>query len=304
MPDDARLKIARGLAVIGSTTIDLNLIDGRRFSKPGGVTTYAGITYRRHDLATWAVTNVAIEDRAIFDRLAGEGIRIVSGASDETTRFINRVDAGRRVQQLPARAAAITPAQVQSALAHVDAVHLGPLHPGDIDPAVYRELSRSPLLVILDVQGLVRSGGRDRLTAGVADSLGEALTAAHIVKSDVQELHAITECYGSDLAKLIKDFAIREWLVTDGDQGGFVRDAHGTVHPYTAAEISAPQDPTGAGDVFLAAYVWARFSLGQAIPAAVRHAARKSAAQVAGRYIVLPELTSELQLIDKEPLEV
>jgi sugar/nucleoside kinase (ribokinase family) len=292
MPDDTRLKISRGLAVIGSTTIDLNLIDGRRFSKPGGVTTYAGITYRRHDLATWAVTNVAARDRAILDRLAGEGIRIVSGTTAETTRFINRVDAGRRIQQLPARAAAITPEQIQSALAHVDAVHLGPLHPGDIDPSAYRGLSGAPLLVILDVQGLVRTGGRDRLAAGVSDILAEALTAAHIVKSDAQELYAITECYGSDLSKLINDFAIREWLVTDGDQGGFVRDAYGTVHPYAAVEIIEPQDPTGAGDVFVAAYVWARFSLGQAIPAAVRHAARKSAAQVAGRYIALPELMS------------
>ena len=55
--------IEKGIAVIGSTTID-NIIkkDTASYFKLGGVTTYAGITYSRHAIFTHVVTNVAPQD--------------------------------------------------------------------------------------------------------------------------------------------------------------------------------------------------------------------------------------------------
>ena len=56
---DVHPGIIRSVAVVGSTTIDRNVIGDRTFFKLGGVTVYAGITYRRHGLTTWVVSNVA-----------------------------------------------------------------------------------------------------------------------------------------------------------------------------------------------------------------------------------------------------
>ena len=69
----------RGVAVIGSTTIDCNEIGSAVHWKVGGVTTYAGLTYRRHGLNTWVVTNVAPADASILSFLTAKGIRIASG---------------------------------------------------------------------------------------------------------------------------------------------------------------------------------------------------------------------------------
>ena len=54
--------LEKGIAVIGSTTIDKNIYDNKNQLKIGGVTTYSGITYRRHGIVTRIVTNVAEQD--------------------------------------------------------------------------------------------------------------------------------------------------------------------------------------------------------------------------------------------------
>ena len=73
-PADKPLAITRGVVVVGSTTVDLNEIEAERFIKLGGVTTYAGITYRRLGAATWVVTNVAPTDKALLAALKQEGL--------------------------------------------------------------------------------------------------------------------------------------------------------------------------------------------------------------------------------------
>jgi sugar/nucleoside kinase (ribokinase family) len=49
--------------------------------------------------------------------------------------------------------------------------------------------------------------------------------------------------------------------------------------------IKTPVDPTGAGDVFLAAYIVSRFVNQKDIPDACIYAAKIAARQVAGKYI-------------------
>ncbi|MCK5420377.1 MAG: hypothetical protein KAI93_17760, partial [Desulfobacterales bacterium] len=59
----------KGIAVVGSTTVDKIVGQNLRFLKIGGVTTYSGITYARHGLETLAVSNIARQDQEINDRL-------------------------------------------------------------------------------------------------------------------------------------------------------------------------------------------------------------------------------------------
>ncbi|MCU0559992.1 MAG: PfkB family carbohydrate kinase [Desulfobacterales bacterium] len=276
------LRIERGVAVVGSTTVDRNIVGGVSRLALGGVTTYAGLAYRRRGLPTWVVTRIAACQRPLLARLAAAGIRLNVAASSRSTRFINRLTGNRRTQQMPCRAAPIRWAQVEQVLERVDAVHLGPLHPLDIERRVFELLRGRPLLVVADLQGLARRVASGRVLAGAADALPAALAAADVVKTDADELEPVLAALGRDLPGLMERFAIREWVVTDGDRGGRVFLRGGRRHAYACAPAASGGDPTGAGDVFLAAYAAARFAAGRAVGPACVQAAAEAALHVAG----------------------
>jgi len=59
---------------------------------------------------------------------------------------------------------------------------------------------------------------------------------------------------------LMDRFDIAEWVVTSGSTGGCIHVRGGQLHPYRPAPIDISVDPTGAGDVFLAAYTAGGFA--------------------------------------------
>jgi single-stranded DNA-specific DHH superfamily exonuclease len=58
--------LKKGIGIVGSTTIDKIIAEGHSFLKLGGVTTYAGITYHRHGIPAFIVSNMAEQDREIL----------------------------------------------------------------------------------------------------------------------------------------------------------------------------------------------------------------------------------------------
>jgi sugar/nucleoside kinase (ribokinase family) len=277
--------IRRGVAVLGSTTIERNVIGRATYLKIGGVTAYAGLTYRRHGLPTWVISNVAHAETWILDRLTAEGIQVTRGPSEFTTRFVNRVDDGRRRQKVAAVALPVNCRQLAAIENQVDCIHLGPLHPEDIEAPVYARLRKSRALVILDVQGLLRKISGGRVTAAVSEHLDAALGAAVVVKSDEDELRLILDTFGTRVEDLMTRFEIGEWAATSGFQGGCIHSRNEGVYFYSSDPVFAVMDPTGAGDVFLAAYTVARYRDRQAVAAAGRYAARLAASHVAGGYL-------------------
>jgi sugar/nucleoside kinase (ribokinase family) len=284
-------RIARGVAVVGSTTIDRNVSSCGRLLALGGVTTYAGLTYRRHGLPTWVVTRIAAAHRFLLARLTAAGICLQTARSARTTHFINQVTGNHRTQQMPFRAAPIRCAQVLKVLDRVDCVHLGPLHAGDIECEVFQILRSLPILVVADLQGLVRRVASGQVCAGAADALPLALAAADVVKTDADELETVLAAFGEDLPGLMAEFAVREWVVTNQDRGGRVFGPGQQRHTYAPAPAAAGADSIGAGDVFLAAYTAARFAEGLKVAPACRHAAGKAALHAAGGYIGRKALT-------------
>lgn len=270
------------MAVVGSTTIDRNIVDGVNLLTLGGVTTYAGLTYRRRNLPTLVVTRIAAAQRPLLARLAAAGICLNVAASNHTTHFINHLTGNRRTQQMPRRAAPIRWAHVRQVLDRVDGIHLGPLHPQDIERRVFELLCGRPLLVVADLQGLTRRVASGRVVAGASDALPSALAAADVVKTDADELEPVLTALGKDLPGLMAEFAVQEWVVTDSDRGGRVYLAGGNRHTYACAPAAAGGDSTGAGDVFLAAYAAARFAEGLEVGPACAQAAEEAAWHVAG----------------------
>ncbi|MEJ2164479.1 MAG: PfkB family carbohydrate kinase [Desulfobacterales bacterium] len=282
--------IKKGIAVVGSTTIDEIVDNGRSFLKLGGVTTYSGLTYRRHGINTLIVSNLAKQDLAILNKLYEENIVVYRGESKHTTRFVNHIEGDSRSQKLLRQAGPIQAAQIQAVLDQVDSLHLGPLHTRDIDWEAADLLQNSNRMIFLDVQGLARMQKNRQIYTSISEHMELALSIAHIVKANEAEYNAVLDFYHMRPEELMRRFNLSEIVVTQGCKGGFVQQRSGVQFNYQACIIESPSDPTGAGDVFFAAYLASRYADKKGTADACRYAARIAARQVDGRYLTADTL--------------
>ena len=283
--------LKKGIGIVGSTTIDKIIAEDHRFLKLGGVTTYAGITYRRHGIPVFVISNIAEHDPEVMAKLRAEDILVFSSKSDLSTYFVNYNRGGRRHQELLQQAGSIKIGQIQSIFDRVDGLHLGPLHPLDIERGALKFLLNSNLKIFLDVQGYARKVKNKKVYRSVSVQMTSGLALAHIAKANEAEYRAILAFYQMTLAELIHYFKIEEFVVTLGDKGGFVQKQSGETFHYDATLIKTLVDPTGAGDVFFAAYIVSRFANQKNIPDACTCAAKIAAQQVAGKYITIDQLS-------------
>jgi sugar/nucleoside kinase (ribokinase family) len=277
--------LENGIAVIGSTTIDKIVKKKHCIFKMGGVTTYAGITYRRHNLAVRVVSNLADQDTALVEKLNQEQIMVDYGETKNTTRFVNYVEGNDHRQRLTAKAAPIKESQIAAALEFADSIHLGPLHPNDIEAGAIKILEDPRLPVFLDVQGYTRQVEDEIVSTGVSPEISEALRISQVVKANEPELQSMLDFYRMSLEDVITRFEIEEFVVTLGKKGGYVKDSRGDEIHYPAEAVQNFDDSTGAGDVFFAAYIVGRFLNKSPIPQACAYAAKLSAQQISGNFI-------------------
>ena len=270
------------VAVIGSATIDRVVQDGVSAYKRGGVVAYAGLTFAELGVKTRVLTNVAATDRAMLAVLQQRDIVVYVGESAATTCFVNYVDGDARRQELLACAAPIAAAQLGPVLAGADHVHLGPLHPRDLAEDVLTAIDG---VVSLDIQGYVRRMEGTRVYQGIAGGLYAALQCADYVKASNDELELVLADCGLTLDQLMRDCPVAEWVVTEGSHGGWIASRQGQQTKFASGTVATVADPTGAGDVFFAAYLAHRLHRGMGVATAARCAAELAARQVEGGFI-------------------
>ena len=280
----------KGIAVVGSTTIDEIVSPGSTVTKIGGVTAYGGITYSRHGIDTYVVSNISNKDQEIIERLEQEKISIINGQTNQTTRFVNDIRKDKGRQKVLDRASPIKLHQLLAISERIDGCHLGPLHPDDIAAEVPPSMPRLGIQIFLDIQGYTRKAVSNRVTAAVSKDLSSGLKAAHIIKANGAELKLVMDHYQKDLTEIMTCFEIKESVITLGQKGGWVQTLKGEKFKYSADRIECELDPTGAGDVFFAAYLLGRFVNNKDVPDACRYAAATAARQVEGRYISVERL--------------
>jgi sugar/nucleoside kinase (ribokinase family) len=275
----------KSVAVIGSATVDEIIQGNARTLQLGGVVTYAGLTFRRFGVETLVVTNVAGKDRAILDALSREEVRLYRGSSSRTTRFVNRVEGDARTQELPQVAEPIRRKQIEGILKGLFHVHIGALHPDDIDLKVFECIRTAGLLASADIQGYVRFSDEGRVIQRVSERAEIVLQLVSVLKADERELQALTSFFGVDASKLIRQFEIEEMLVTAGSRGGYLLTKEEEIIPYRARIVQDPRSTVGAGDVFFAAYLAERYYCRRDIRTSLDSASELAARQVEGHYI-------------------
>ena len=273
------------VAVVGSAAIDTNITKGSRVRKIGGVATYGSLTFRNCGIQTLVVTNVAPDDRKWFQGCTDAGLTWTFGDTPVTTRFINYNEEDGRRQEMPIRATPISRDQVRAATRQGGHVHLGPLHPRDIDKTAIEALVCWDGFITLDVQGYLRMVEAGTVSQFVSAGLDQALSVAHTIKADASEMEAMLSHFGTDTVGLLRRFGIGEVVITAGQSGGRVVLENSKVFTYEAKPVPHVADQTGAGDVFFAAYLTQRQHSAASVEETCGYAADMAAQHVSGLFI-------------------
>jgi sugar/nucleoside kinase (ribokinase family) len=259
----SRLGAVRGIAVIGNLSRDV--IDGGA-PRVGGAPYHAARALRLLGGNSRIVARCAESDRrALVGPLAALGVPFEWLAAPSTTAFELRYTGEEREMTIPEPGAPWSVKDVR-AVGRADWVQVGALTRGDFAPDVLAAIARHSRIA-LDGQALVRPAAKGPLVLD-ADFDPDVLRHVTALKLNEEEL----ETLGGE--ERVAELRVPELLLTQGSTGGVVI-ARGARERVPVRPILTT-NPTGAGDAFLAGYVWAR-SAGHRPGSAARYAATTAA---------------------------
>jgi len=255
--------------VVGHVTQDVQA-DGT--SQLGGTAFYAAVTAARLGcrVAVYTAADPALDLNPLVQ--AAEEVEVLRRPAAHTTVFCNRYEGGRRQQLLLGRAAVLTPEGLPADWRAVPLVLLGPVAQ-EVPPQWAERFSRATVGACL--QGWLRAwdpAGRVRFAAWEgAERWLPRFAAALLSVEDVEGRCALAERYAAHCPALV---------LTEGSSGATLY-RQGRPDPVAAFPVHEV-DPTGAGDVFAAAFL-VRCAEGAPLMAAARFAAAAAALSVQGR---------------------
>jgi len=246
------------VCVIGHVVRDVNTIGGReRAPTPGGTAYYAGVVYASLGLRAAVVTRVAREDEsALLGELRAAGVEVINLGAERTTVFRNAYapdNPDLRIQHVDARAGTIGIDDLPRLSAR--AVHLGPLTPADLDPAIIGGRPLAAETVALDAQVVVCIIVEGCVVPSRRPASGPDLRRIDVLQADDQEIVAFAggATVAESAARVCADGAGMV-LVTKASRGSTIFNGAGTLR-IEAVPPRRAVDATGCGDTFLAAFL-------------------------------------------------
>ena len=223
---------------IGHVTLD-------RFGdaiRPGGAALYAVVTAHRLGLSAALLTSHG--DDFPLEVLPPQ-IEVVSLDAAETTSFEYRAGEGERAMRVSAAARPLGPDDVPEDWRAADIVMLNPVL-DEVDPLVITAFAESS--VGAGVQGYLRALGPDGRV------IPRPWASPDVVLDRAQAVFLSLEDVNHDASDTVEWFQrVPVGAVTDGRRGAhlYVNGERYRVRPRRSREV----DPTGAGDVFAAAFM-------------------------------------------------
>ena len=258
----------RGMAVIGNLTRDL--VDGGP-PRVGGAPYHAARALRLLGGRSRVLARCAEADRRpLLPPLVALGVPVLWRAAPTTASFALTYGGEERELEL---VAASSPWTHEDALAvgRSEWVQIGALTRDDFPTDVLALLARDRRLA-LDGQALVRPSrlGKIELDPDFDQSVLRHVRVLKLAQDEVEALG------GEDA---VAGLGVPELLLTYGSQGATLVSG-GRREQIAIRRVDTP-DPTGAGDAFLAGYVWARAASHRPLSAA------RSAGTIAARVLEL-----------------
>lgn len=217
----------------------------------GGTATYAALAARNMGARVGVHTSAAYEPGLVETM---RGVMVARIPAEFTTCFVNEYRDGRRRQTIESLAEKLTYEQLLPEWRNPPVVHLGPLNQ-EFDAGLVSRFPRS--LIGVTPQGWMRGWDEDGVVRPVPWEDAERVFA----RADVVIIseHDVTD------RSVILDWASRARMlvVTKGARGCDVYRTDEERPYHSAAFKSGTEvDPTGAGDVFAAAFLWHLHSSG------------------------------------------
>jgi sugar/nucleoside kinase (ribokinase family) len=249
------------VAVVGHFSIDTIKLPSRAapFVVMGGSVAYVSLTTKLLGGTASVISKVGGDfPEAYLQRLRQEGVDVsgvVKVADAQTTRFeleYNK-DVSSRTLRLKNKAPVITIDDIPRAL-NAEAVHVAPIA-GEIPYEVVEHLRGRSEVLALDPQGMLRSFDDAGKVTFRSKAEKRLLSLVDIYKSSSEEIQATTRLSDLNAAvKAVHDFGVKIVLVTMGANGA-VLSAEGALHTIPVCICRKYVDPTGAGDVFIGAFL-------------------------------------------------
>jgi len=249
------------VAVIGHLSVDTILLPTRKlpFTVLGGAATYTSFIVKHLDAVASIISKVGASfPQAYLWWLEQEGIDI-SGVSkhpgDLTTGFelTYTNDLVERTLKLKAKGPALTIEDIPQNF-HAKAIHLAPIA-NEISYEVAEQIKQSTDTLSLDPQGLLRSFDEAGNVGDRAFVDNRIFTLINIYKSSQNEIYALTgETELKPAIRAIHDVGVETVIVTMGAKGS-VFSVEGAQYTVGACPSQVLVDPTGAGDVFIGAFL-------------------------------------------------
>ena len=256
----------RGVAVIGNLTRDL--IDGRP-PRVGGAPFHAARALRLLGGRARVVARCAEEERReLLPPVVALGVPVSWVRSRRTAAFMLRYDGGGDERELEIQEVGDPWTREEvAAVGRAEWVQVGALTRADFPVDVIATLARDRRLA-LDGQGLTRAAapGVVRLDGDFDPTVLRHVTVLKVAADEADALGGEERLVG---------LGVPEVLLTQGSQGALLF-AGGRRERIPVRRVEGALDPTGAGDAFLAAYVWGR-AFGHRPVSAARHAASTAA---------------------------
>jgi sugar/nucleoside kinase (ribokinase family) len=249
------------VAVVGHFSVDSILLPSRPhvFMMLGGSVTYAALVTKRLEASVSIFSKVGGDfPEAYLWWLKEEGINldgVVKCEAEQTTRFELEYsnDLSTRHLRLKGMVSPITVADLQS-LTRAKALHLAPID-GEITYEVAEHLKKHADVLSFDPQGLLRAFDEAGNVYCCCPVDRRMLGLVNVYKSSFDEICALTGQSDVESAtKAIHDYGVDNVIVTLGAKGAVLSVA-GTIYNIPVCEGTPVVDPTGAGDVFIGAFL-------------------------------------------------
>lgn len=249
------------LAVIGHFSIDTLVLPNRTspFTILGGSVAYTSFTAKRLEASVNVVSRVGPNfPQAYLWLLEQEGIDItgVSRYSEESTtcyELTYNTDFTERKIKLLSKGSALTVEDIPKNF-HSKIAHIAPIV-NEIPYEVAEQLKQQADTLSLDPQGLLRSFDKAGNVSKNKSLDNEIFSLINIYKSSQEEIFTLTgEKTLKSAIKIMHDVGIETVIVTLGAKGS-VLSVEGAQYNIAPCPSLVLVDPTGAGDVFIGAFL-------------------------------------------------
>lgn len=243
------------IVVVGHLSRDLIVMPDTRTEALGGSTAYAMLAPSIGAFGAGIVTKVGTDfESSYYNTLRSSGLDLSGFVTEgsKSTRFVNKYDtSGARIQYVEAVAPSIRPEDFTEEHLDSNIIHFSPLTCNEIDAECIHQARSSSALTSLDVQGYIRSIGRDGMvTPKEWSERDRILEQVDVVKFHERELYTTVPTESElSAASQILGLGPRIVIVTYDQRGSIIYTRNSQVRiPLVLAR--AQVDTTGCGDTY------------------------------------------------------